>query len=159
MPHYKPKGFANRKVFHADLKGHKQIITKPYQKTRHRKIIKIIPARDPRQCARVRSVSRKSRDLDGVQRGDGGDEVKVNARGATTRAQSPEAPASATQILRACAVEVHIDDVENHECTVNSSELAVHGRALQRSKRQLLFHYRKNSQCAHTIWGTNVTKS
>ena len=38
----------------------------------------IIPARDPKQC--VRSGSRKSRDLYrciGVQRGDGGDEVKV----------------------------------------------------------------------------------
>ena len=60
-----------------------------------------------------------------------------NVHGTTTRAQSPEAPAADTQILRACAVEVHMDDVERHECTVNSNELAVHGRALQRSKHQL----------------------
>ena len=75
-----------------------------------------------------------------------------NAHGTTTRAQSREAPAADTQILRACAVEVHIDDIENHECTVNSSELAVHGRALQRSKHQLLFTYRKNpSVCPHCL--------
>ena len=37
-----------------------------------------------------------------------------NAHGATvtTRMQSLEAPAADTQILRACAVEVHMDDVE-----------------------------------------------
>ena len=67
-----------------------------------------------------------------------------NAHGATTRAQSLEAPTAATQILRACAVEVHMDDVERQECTVNSSALAGHARALQRSKHQLLFSYRKN---------------
>ena len=39
---------------------------------------KIIPARDPKQCVCVRSVSRKSRDLDTLgSRDDGGDEVKV----------------------------------------------------------------------------------
>ena len=65
-----------------------------------------------------------------------------NAHGTTTRAQSLEAAAAATQILRACAVEVHMDDVERHECTVNSSKLAGHARALQRSKRQLPFPYR-----------------
>ena len=64
-----------------------------------------------------------------------------NARGTTTRVQSLEAPAADTQIQRACAVEMN---VENFERTVNSSELAVHGRALQRSKHQLLFHYSKN---------------
>ena len=75
-----------------------------------------------------------------------------NAHGTTTRAQSLEAPAAATQILRACAVEMHIDDVERHECTVNSSELAAHARALQRSKYQLLFHCRKNpSVCPHCL--------
>ena len=57
-----------------------------------------------------------------------------NARGATTRAQSLEAPAADTQIQRACTVGMHIDDVERHECTVNSSELAGHARAEQRSK-------------------------
>ena len=67
-----------------------------------------------------------------------------NGHGTTTRAQSLEAPAAATQTLRACAVEMHIDDVERHECTVNSSELAAHFRAIQRSKHQLLFTYRKN---------------
>ena len=70
--------------------------------------------------------------------------VYQNAHGATTRARSVEAPAAGPQILRACAVEVHMDDVERHECTVNSNELAVHGRAPQRSKPQLLFYYRKN---------------
>ena len=67
-----------------------------------------------------------------------------NAHGATTRAQSLEAPAADTQILRAYAVEKHIDDVERHECTVTSNELVVHAGALQRSKHQLLFYYRKN---------------
>ena len=38
-----------------------------------------------------------------------------NAHGTTTRAQSLEAPAVDTQIQRACAVEVHMDDVESHE--------------------------------------------
>ena len=57
-----------------------------------------------------------------------------------------------TQILRACAVEVHMDDVVSHECSVDSNELAVHGRALQRSKHQLLFTYRKNpSVCPHFL--------
>ena len=68
--------------------------------------------------------------------------MRENAHGATRRAQSLEAPAADTQILQACAVEMHIDDVERHECTVNSNELARHGRAEQRSK--LLFTYRKN---------------
>ena len=67
-----------------------------------------------------------------------------NAHGTTTRAQSLEAPAADTQIQRACAVEMHFEDFERHECTVNSNELAVHARALQRSKHQLLFTYRKN---------------
>ena len=49
-----------------------------------------------------------------------------------------EAPVAGLQILRACAVEMHIDDVERHECTVTSSELAGPARALQRSKQQLL---------------------
>ena len=47
-----------------------------------------------------------------------------NVHGTTTRAQSLEAPAADTQIQQACAVEVHMDDVERHECTVNSSESA-----------------------------------
>ena len=76
-----------------------------------------------------------------------------NAHGAATRAQSRQARAPATQILRACAVEVHMDDVERHECTVNSNELAVHGRTLQRSKHQLPFTYRKNpSVCPRCLW-------
>ena len=57
-----------------------------------------------------------------------------NAHSTTTRAQSLEAPAADTQIQRACAVEMHIDDVERHECTVNSSELAAHARAAHLSK-------------------------
>ena len=64
--------------------------------------------------------------------------IYQNAHGTTTRAQSLEAPAAGPQILRACAVEVHMDDVERHECTVSSNELAVHARAPQRSKPQLL---------------------
>ena len=79
-----------------------------------------------------------------------------NARGAATRTQSLKAPAAGRQILGACAVEVRIDDVERHECTVNSSELAAHARTLQRSKHQLLFTYRKNpSVCPHCL-GKNV---
>ena len=62
-----------------------------------------------------------------------------NAHGATTRAQSLEAPAAGPQILRACAVEMHIDDVERHECTVNSSKLAGHARAEQRSKHSCFY--------------------
>ena len=41
-----------------------------------------------------------------------------NAHGATTRGQLLEAPTAATQIRRACAVEVHMDDVVSHECTL-----------------------------------------
>ena len=42
----------------------------------------------------------------------------------TTRAQSGQAPAAANQILRACAVQMHFEDFERHECTANRSELA-----------------------------------
>ena len=38
--------------------------------------------------------------------------MSENARGATTRAQSRQAPAAADQILRACAVEMHFEDFE-----------------------------------------------
>ena len=81
-----------------------------------------------------------------------------NVHGTTTRAQSLEAPAADTQIQRACAVEVHMDDVESHECTVNSSELAGHARAEQRSKHtcfSLTVRIVRTPQCAHTVWGTN----
>ena len=54
--------------------------------------------------------------------------VCENARGATTRAQSFEAPAADTQILRACAVDMHVDNLGRREC-VNSSELAGEARA------------------------------
>ena len=75
-----------------------------------------------------------------------------NAHGTTTRAQSLEAPAADTQIQRACAVEMHMDDVERHECIVNSSELAGHGRALQLSKHQLFFYCpKKPSVCPHCL--------
>ena len=70
--------------------------------------------------------------------------IYQNAHGTTTRTQSLEAPAADTQIQRACAVEMHFEDFERHECTVNSNELAGHARALQRSKHQLPFPYRKN---------------
>ena len=80
-----------------------------------------------------------------------------NAHSATTRTQSLEAPAAGPQILRACAVEMHIDDVERHECTVNSNEFAAHARALQRSKHQLPFPYRKNpSVCPHCLVKKNL---
>ena len=82
-----------------------------------------------------------------------------NVHGTTTRAQSLEAPAADTQIQRACAVEMHMDDVERHECTVNSSESAAHARALQRSKHQLPFHYRKNpSVCPHCLGNRHAKK-
>ena len=75
-----------------------------------------------------------------------------NAHGTATRAQSLEAPAAGRQILRECAVEMHIDDVERYKCTINNNKLAVHTGALQRSKHQLLFHYRKNpSVCPHYL--------
>ena len=61
------------------------------------------------------------------------------------------------QILRACAVEVHMDDVERHECTVNSNELDVHGRAPQRSKHTFFSLTVRTPQCAHTVWGTKDT--
>ena len=82
-----------------------------------------------------------------------------NAQCTTTRAQSLEAPAAGRQILRACAVEVHIDDVENNECTVKSNEFAGHSRALQRSKHQLLFHYRKNPSARPRCLGENTESS
>ena len=41
------------------------------------------------------------------------------------------APAAATQISRACAVEMYLEDSERHERIANSSELAVHARAPQ----------------------------
>ena len=72
-----------------------------------------------------------------------------NAHGATMRAQSLGAPAADAQIQRACdcAVEMHVDDFERHECTVNSSELAVHARALSD-----LSTYRKNPKlCPHFL--------
>ena len=50
--------------------------------------------------------------------------MSENAHSATTRAQSRQPPATPTQILRARAVEMHFEDSERHECTVNSSELA-----------------------------------
>ena len=56
--------------------------------------------------------------------------MSENAHGTTTRAQSRQAPAPATQILRACAAEMRLEDFERHECAVNSSELAGHGRAV-----------------------------
>ena len=79
--------------------------------------------------------------------------VCENAHGATTRAQSLEAPASPTQISRAYADEMHVDDFKRYECTVNSSESARHPRALQRSKQQLLFNYRKNPHSVSTLSG------
>ena len=78
-----------------------------------------------------------------------------NAHGATTRAQSLEAPAAGPQILRACAVEMHMDDVERHECTVNSNELAGHARALQRSKHTC-FATTVKTPSLSTLFGENI---
>ena len=75
-----------------------------------------------------------------------------NAHSTTMRAQSSEAPAVDTQILRACAVEMHVDDFARHECTVNSSELAVHARAPQRSKHSCLTPTARTPKCVHTVW-------
>ena len=47
------------------------------------------------------------------------------------------------QILRACAVEMHFEHFEKHECTVNSSELAGRPGATPRLDT-VLNHYRKN---------------
>ena len=58
--------------------------------------------------------------------------------------ESAVATSARCGILRACAVEM--------QCTVNSSELAAHARALQRSKHQLLFYYRKTPKvCPHCL--------
>ena len=90
------------------------------------------------------------------------DRMYEHAHGTTTRAQSREALAPATQISRACAVQMHFDDCGRHECTVNSSELAVDVGALQRSKHQLLYSYTvRTPKCVHTVWGKkkkNVAK-
>ena len=77
-----------------------------------------------------------------------------NAHGATARAQSRQALTAAAQISRACAVEMHFEDFERHECTVNSSELAVNARAPQRSKHSCLTTTVRTPKCLHTtVWG------
>ena len=48
---------------------------------------------------------------------------------------------------------MRVDDFERRECTVNSSELAGHGRALQRSKHQLLTPTVRTPKCVHNVWG------
>ena len=79
-----------------------------------------------------------------------------NVHGTTMRAQSPEAPAADTQIQRACAVEVHMYDVESHQCIVNSSELAGHAHAEQRSKHTFLSPTVRTPECVHTVWGKKL---
>ena len=44
--------------------------------------------------------------------------VPKNAQGTTTRVQSQRAPAAATQILRACAVEMHFEDFKSRGMNV-----------------------------------------
>ena len=78
--------------------------------------------------------------------------VCESAHGTTTRAQSRQALAAATQILRACAVEMHVDDFERHECTVNSSELAGHARAAERFKHSCLTTTVRTPKCVHSSW-------
>ena len=58
--------------------------------------------------------------------------MSENARSTTARAESREAPARAKPILQAGAVEMHFEDFERHDCTVNSSELAGHVGATPR---------------------------
>ena len=74
--------------------------------------------------------------------------MSENARGATTRAQSLEAPAAPTQILRACGVEMHLEDFERHECTVKSSKLAPCARAVT-----LIYPRCSTPKCVHIVWG------
>ena len=50
-------------------------------------------------------------------------------RKATTMSENAH---GTTQILRACPVEMHFEDFERHECTVNRSELAAHAHATPR---------------------------
>ena len=64
--------------------------------------------------------------------------MSENAHGTTTRAQSLEAPAAPTRFREPAQSKMHVDDFERHECTVNSSELAGHARAAQRSKHSFL---------------------
>ena len=75
-----------------------------------------------------------------------------NAHGTTTRAQSLEAPSAPNQIQRACAVEMHFEDFERHECTANSSELAGHARASDLSISCFSISVR-TPKCVHTVWG------
>ena len=51
---------------------------------------------------------------------------------------------------RACGVEMHVDDLERHECTANSSELAGHARAAQRSKHSCLTTTVRTPKCVDT---------
>ena len=67
------------------------------------------------------------------------------------------AVARSTKILRACAVDMHFEEFKSHECAVNSSELAGHGCALQRSKHQLPFPHRKNPYSVSTLLGEKTT--
>ena len=67
--------------------------------------------------------------------------VCENARGATTRAQSRQAPAAATQISRACAVEMHVDDFGRREFVAHS----IQARCLTLTTR--------TPECVHTVWG------
>ena len=78
-----------------------------------------------------------------------------NEHGTTTKAQSLGAPAAGPQILRARAVEMHVDDFEKRECTANSSELAGHGRTSQRSNSCLSITVR-TAKCVHTFWGKHI---
>ena len=66
--------------------------------------------------------------------------TKSDHRVTKRRTPAQREPATGPQISRACAVEMQ------HECTANSSELAVHARAPQRSKHSCLTidYYRKN---------------
>ena len=53
---------------------------------------------------------------------------------------------------------MHIDDVERHDCAVNSSELAGHARAEQRSKHTCFSLTVRTPECANTVLGTTNTQ-
>ena len=53
---------------------------------------------------------------------------------------------------------MHMDDVERHECTVNSSELAGHARAEQRSKHTCFSLTVRTPQCPHCLGNCSQSK-
>ena len=77
-----------------------------------------------------------------------------NARGATTRAQSRQAPAAGPPCARMCSRKALWGF---RLAWVYSSELAGHARAAQRSKRSCLTATVRTAQCVHTVWRKNFS--